>query len=529
MKRLETINHSIAVIVCIFCALLFALLNGTPASAAAAADTRATSYSNALEDLQIDDSFNAAEFPSIENDYSLSVIQIGESTARELFVYVYQPCAESKRLIATSINISTGINENLSYKNYKLMLLNSNGVFFKYLVKEFTVKSDIVRYYDISSIYRPWNEALGDKDLPKNNENEISEVSFPVEKQYTFCTSQDGNTSCTMTEPEYILITDKYVGRVRYGKDEIPTWLKVASGGGIGIIDVADEIDSWFVAFSTDFPIETLMEADVYYVQQNVGFIGLGAVGIASKKFNKYAYLKYTDKKTVEAGAWNKTVYSWDLIQSVEKFKESVHLTNEGIKDLDDKQWVLRFAATEYSAVDIFAEGVSLTAMGSLISDVTILRLKFETDGKVYNLGVVDNKQSPAPGQAADGFEETEKPDKPEKDKEKSGWDKFVQFCKDAWVAIKKFFSLKLPWWIYAAVIGVVLAIVLPILGIFLPPVKAFLKLIFKGLWKGIKFLFKALWWLICLPFRGIAALVRRARKNKKQKPEHKEERQIRF
>ena len=28
------------------------------------------------------------------------------------------------------------------------------------------------------------------------------------------------------------------------------------------------------------------------------------------------------------------------------------------------------------------------------MSDVTILRLKFETDGVVYNLGVVDNKQT---------------------------------------------------------------------------------------------------------------------------------------
>ena len=36
------------------------------------------------------------------------------------------------------------------------------------------------------------------------------------------------------------------------------------------------------------------------------------------------------------------------------------------------------------------------------VSDVTILRLKFETDGVVYNLGVVDNKQSPGEGQQPD-------------------------------------------------------------------------------------------------------------------------------
>lgn len=32
--------------------------------------------------------------------------------------------------------------------------------------------------------------------------------------------------------------------------------------------------------------------------------------------------------------------------------------------------------------------------MYTLVGDVTILRLKFETDGITYNLGVIDNKQS---------------------------------------------------------------------------------------------------------------------------------------
>lgn len=30
----------------------------------------------------------------------------------------------------------------------------------------------------------------------------------------------------------------------------------------------------------------------------------------------------------------------------------------------------------------------------SVVGDVTILRLKFETDGVIYNLGVIDNKQT---------------------------------------------------------------------------------------------------------------------------------------
>ena len=35
-----------------------------------------------------------------------------------------------------------------------------------------------------------------------------------------------------------------------------------------------------------------------------------------------------------------------------------------------------------------------MTSFSTLVGDVTILRLKFETNGKVYNLGVIDNKQT---------------------------------------------------------------------------------------------------------------------------------------
>ena len=57
----------------------------------------------------------------------------------------------------------------------------------------------------------------------------------------------------------------------------------------------------------------------------------------------------------------------------------------------------------------------------SNVSEVTILRLKFETDGVIYNLGVVDNKQSPAEGQAPDNnnIDELDWPSFGDKDWEK--------------------------------------------------------------------------------------------------------------
>ena len=59
---------------------------------------------------------------------------------------------------------------------------------------------------------------------------------------------------------------------------------------------------------------------------------------------------------------------------------------------LENKQWVLRFYETEYSHSG--GNLGNLYGHGTGVVEVTILRLKFETDGITYDLGVVDNKQS---------------------------------------------------------------------------------------------------------------------------------------
>ena len=82
-------------------------------------------YSDVLDDLQKDSSFQASYYPERVADYSLQIIQLAESVNRELFVYVYQPSGKSKDLKASSINISTTINDAISFMNYKLDYLNS--------------------------------------------------------------------------------------------------------------------------------------------------------------------------------------------------------------------------------------------------------------------------------------------------------------------------------------------------------------------------------------------------------------------
>ena len=73
--------------------------------------------------------------------------------------------------------------------------------------------------------------------------------------------------------------------------------------------------------------------------------------------------------------------------------QSAVTLTDETLNELKGKKWVLRFTETDYIVQSGGTTGAT-TANSTLVGDVTILRLKFVTDGITYNLGVIDNKQT---------------------------------------------------------------------------------------------------------------------------------------
>ena len=68
-------------------------------------------YSEVLDDLKKDTSFKPENYPTKADDYSLQIIQLAESVNKEFFVYVYQPSGKTKNFKASSINISTTIND----------------------------------------------------------------------------------------------------------------------------------------------------------------------------------------------------------------------------------------------------------------------------------------------------------------------------------------------------------------------------------------------------------------------------------
>ena len=349
-------------------------------------------YSGVMDDLKKDTSFKPENYPSKADDYSLQIIQLAESANKELFVYVYQPSGKAKNFKASSINISTTINDSISYLNYKLELLNSNGVFYKYKVSGLTVKDDKVRYYAISSIYRPFDESI---DKQASGGNTVTEVNYAVNKQYCFG-EINGKPYVNCVDIETIVVTDKFVGFVRY-----PDGFKLYVGA----------CDSHFVAFNTNKPMDKLLEADVYYTTQEYSSSWAAFVGeneTFGDKADKYAYLKYTDKVEHTGGGWFAGTYKWDRIQTVDDFiknedreqifsgavidvKISSKLTDAALNELKGKKWVLRFTETDYT---LWSGQGSYGTFSTIVGDVTILRLKFETDGITYNLGVIDNKQT---------------------------------------------------------------------------------------------------------------------------------------
>ena len=385
---MRSVFNRIAVLIVTLCVFL---TGAQSFSAVAAESENEKTASGVLEDLSKDASFNAANYPSNAKDYSLSVMQLAESTDKVLFVYVYQPSGDKVR--ASSINISTTINDEISFFNYPLELLNFEGTLFKYKVTNFEVKKDPVRYYAISSIYRPFDASIGDK---KSGNNTINEVNYAVNKQYCFG-EINGKPYVSCVDIETIVITDKFVGFVRY-KDGFKFYVGAC--------------DSHFVAFNTDKPIDKLLEADVYYTSQPYSWlyaIGVGQNETFGEKKDNYAYLKYTDKVEHNGDGFFAGTYKWDRIQTVDDFinaenredvyhgavldvKVSSKLTGEALNELKGKKWVLRFVETAYS-LSGGANG-STSTKSTLIGNVTILRLKFETDGITYNLGVIDNKQT---------------------------------------------------------------------------------------------------------------------------------------
>ena len=484
-------NSIISIILSVFLAFLVMLSSVMPV-VASADDSSSSSesssapqieYSNVLDDLKKDSSFDETKYPVVADNYTLSVITVAESENLQLFVYVYQPSYGHKTLVASSINISTDINNKLQFTNYKLSLLSQEGVFQKYVVDGLIVNSDDVRYYEISSILRIWDSTI-DKGLESTNDNTIDEVSFAVGKQYKF-ENVSGRINISAKDIELINITEKYVGFMRYPANIFQFGVRYTA------------FDVHFVAFSTDKVIEDLLEADVYYKTQSYSYTFL------TQEKHEYgeilpdkALLTKENGIEVSGDGWFSTEYKWNTIEKGDAFVDSEHaeysyvhgifessvttkMTSEDLVNYIGKQdWVLRFAVTEYDYGQI-SSGLLVQEYcnSTIVSEVTILRLEFVTDGVPYNLGVVDNKQTGSKS--------------PDNETEIS-----IELVEEWWQKLM-------------VIVGLVLFLVF-YMTFLAPFVNPIISMIIKGALKGILLVIKLVFKILTLPLRLLFGLFKR-------------------
>ena len=457
------------VAVLLFVAILTATLCGMLPSITANAET---AYSDVLDDLKADASFNQAQWPAEDNKHTLQLITVAESEHNELFVYVYQPAKEKKTYCANYIRLSDTIDDEISPKDYSLTLLNSNGVFYKYKVEGYQVKQDAVRYYVVIQLMRPFIESY---DRQADYDNTINAVPFAVNRQYKFSTI-NGTTSISALDVETIVITDKLVGHVVHEKDQF--------------IQIKYTY-MHFVAFKCDHDIDDLLEADVAWVTQAYHKNSVLGYTYGTPQ-NQSVTLYAQNQHEIRYGFGNKQVAQWNEIQSVSDFISSnninsiyatalvnVHqaekLTDEAKENLRNMDWVLQFYQVDETTMrQIFgpAAGLQTDHDGVNVTDVTILRLKFVTNGITYNLGVVDNKQTGS-NKSSNESKVIITP------AEGSGW----------------------LWTLIAIALLVVLVIVL---------------------WPAMPYIAKFLIWFVSLPFKAIGATVKACKKREPQSPNAK-------
>lgn len=437
-----------------------------------------TTYTTVIEDLSADSTFKLTDYPEDYTDYSVNVIQVAESTDKELFIYVYIP---TPGIEVTTLNMATS-KDVTSVKNYKLKLLSKSTTLYKYVVTNFTLRPTDTRYYNIVSIFRLPNRLI-DKD--PDNGNTINEVAHEVAQLWTF-TGSGASTEVTRVDTETITITDKYVGFVRY-----PQSGALSTGAVYAFGNIDPGFDSHFVAFNTDKTIDKLLEADVYYTSQSYSYYNK-TTGVITpvdeetfgNETGTTVHLTYNDVGGGTIGKYRK--YEWYRIQTMEEFmlsedneyiyncgvfniKEQDKLTAEGRKDLQGKNWVLRFVETDYKYTKDFVAGYTTTRQNwTIVGNVTILRLKFDCNGQIYNLGVVDGKHT------GDGIPDNEHTVS-------------IEPNTSLFSGIKKVFKI-IAYCLLGVLAFIILAPILPY--------------IIKAILLVIKYVLLVVWWVITLPFK---------------------------
>ena len=249
----------------------------------------------------------------------------------------------------------------------------------KYVVNDFKVSKDLYRYYNIATIYRPF-----DSSIDKNNAG-IDDITgykgFSVAK----CIAAYNYNNTVKYDAKDISVVDveiKSVGIVRYSE---------------GYLLKQEYCDSHFVAFRVNnYDVKDIFDATITYTICDYSYsegLGLDGTPNISNIQTITANITEYQKGSNTGGGILGYKYEWPRIQTLSEFNSMLEdHTNEKIVfdegALANAQFVFNFLETDYSATTGFG---TASFFSKRVTDVAILRLHFATDTGVYNLGAVSD------------------------------------------------------------------------------------------------------------------------------------------
>lgn len=355
----------------------------------------ATNYSDVFKDLSKDESFDIRDYPTLTYDELgntglLNVIQIAETDEKELCIYVYQPTSETLEIKANSVSISSEFSsngQNLNPLIYDLELVSSYDVFYKYLVKDYKVSSEAYRYYNIVSIYRPFNESI-DEAITGGF---VETVGMAVGQQWC-CYYLNDNLIYEMNTFNTLDVDINYID-----------FLELLNGFTLGNILGSFKYGRlYYIAFNVnDYIVQKIYDAKLnYQIRKHTETWApfVGTEHIYGEYENSYITLNSSDKGTFEGEGLGGKKHTWNRILSTSDFiidmeEQDITFTEEAKTEILKNQWVFAFLETETTTLTY--DG-GYTNIYYDVDNVKILRLHFlDINNKIYDLGVVSNGVSP--------------------------------------------------------------------------------------------------------------------------------------
>ncbi len=420
-----------------------------------------------ITDLSKDDTFTTSDYPIKRGDYSLNVIQIGESANGELFIYVYQPSGDNKTK-ATTISIAEQLNnsDELQPVLYSLKLVDRSLTLYKYKVEKFAVSNAKERFYNLIMIQRPFISGV---DNESGNGTTTDRKAYGIGQYWYATTDKSKNVSYKMLNVEVVEIINPFASRIRNKKASSSNFYYQ---------------DNYYIAFSTNRNIDNLLSATVSYRIQDYFYKENNVLGFDSTSFWEKSV--FSNEKLREKDIYANEVidleqqgftllfglidlnekYSWGRIQSSADFIKNAGASSSDNDEVKKLQWVLMF--DEVSVYQYQSTGGLISRVeenGQIIDNVTVLRLEFIENGITYNLGTVSDTVS---GEHNFGGSVSSDKDK------------------------------NILWWVWLIVAVVALFII------------GLLCALIKPLFNGVKFVLKWLWYIVSAPFRFIAWLIQK-------------------